>query len=149
MDEENVFLSLYAKKLSPRCKKITKINRLTLNDIIDDLSVGSIISPKHITAEYILQYVRAKQNAMGNNVETLYKLVEDEVEALEFNISEKAPIIGVPLHRMNLKDQLIICGIIRGEEIILPSGDDIIEAGDRVIVVTSQKKLNDVGDILK
>ena len=108
-----------------------------------------MIYPHNITTEYILQYVRAKQNAMGNNVETLYKLVEDEVEALEFNISEKAPIIGVPLHRMNLKDQLIICGIIRGEEIILPSGDDIIEAGDRVIVVTSQKKLNDVGDILK
>ena len=71
MDEENVFLSLYANKLSPRCKKITKINRLVLNEVIDDLSVGSIISPKHITAEYILQYVRSLSNSYGSNVEAL------------------------------------------------------------------------------
>ena len=147
-DEENVLLSLYAKEMTD-AKIVTKVDRIVFNSLIAKLNLDSVIYPHNITTEYILQYVRAKQNAMGNNVETLYKLVEDEVEALEFNISEKAPIIGVPLHRMNLKDQLIICGIIRGEEIILPSGDDIIEAGDRVIVVTSQKKLNDVGDILK
>ena len=86
---------------------------------------------------------------MGNNVENLYKLVEDKVEALEFKIGENAPIIGIPLQDMELKDNLIICGIIHSGRFTIPHGESTVAAGDRIIVVTSHKKLNDVGDILK
>ena len=147
-DEENVLLSLYAKQMS-KAKVITKINRIAFDSVIAKLDLDSVIYPRNITAEYILQYVRAKQNAVGNNVENLYKLIEDNVEALEFKINENAPIIGIPLHEMKLKDNLLICGINRAGRIIIPQGEDTICAGDTVIVVTSHKKLNDVRDILK
>ena len=127
MDEENVFLSLYANKLSPRCKKITKINRLALNEVIDDLSVGSIISPKHITAEYILQYVRSLSNSYGSNVEALYRLMDNKVEALEFHVAENSSVTGIPLIDLNLKDNLLICCIVRDKNIITPSGRDTLE----------------------
>lgn len=147
-DEENILLSLYAKEVT-NAKVITKVNRISFDDLISNLNLDSVIYPCDITAEYILQHVRAKQNAMGNNVENLYKLVEDKVEALEFKIGENAPIIGIPLQDMNLKENLVICGISRRDKFILPSGETTVQAGDSVIVVTSQKKLNDVGDILK
>lgn len=147
-DEENIILSLYAKEIG-KCKVITKVDRLVFKGLVSKLNLDSVLYPHNITAEGILQYVRARQNATGSNVETLYKLVEDEVEALEFKIKENASLIGIPLKELNLKDNLIICGITRGKKIILPGGDDVIQAGDRVIVVTSHKKLNDVGDILK
>lgn len=148
IDEENVLLSLYAKEKT-RAKIITKIDRNSFNEIIAKLDLDTVIYPCDITTELILQYVRTKQNAMGNNVENLYKLVEDKVEALEFKVGETAPIIGIPLQEMELKDNLIICGIIHGGRFILPNGESTVSAGDRIIVVTSQKKLNDVGDILK
>ncbi len=147
-DEENVMLSLYAKEL--KCPKvITKVERTVFDDIISKLELDSVIYPHSITIEHILQYARARQNAMGNNVETLYRLAEDQVEALEFKISENAPCLNIPLKEMKLKSNLIICGISRGKHSILPNGDTTIQPGDRVLVVTSRKRLNDFKDILK
>lgn len=148
IDEENVLLSLYAKEIT-NAKVITKIDRNSFNELIGKLDLDTVIYPCDITTELILQYVRTKQNAMGNNVENLYKLVEDKVEALEFKIGENAPIVDIPLQKMNLKDNLIICGILHEGKFIIPNGESTVSVGDRIIVVTSQKKLNDVGDILK
>lgn len=147
-DEENILLSLYAKEMGSS-KVVTKVGRPIFRELITNMDLDSVIYPHTITAEGILQYVRAKQNAMGNNIETLYKLVEDKVEALEFKIGENAPGIGVPLREMSLKKNLIICGINRGRRFILPDGDTAIQPGDRVIVVAGQAKLNDFKDILK
>lgn len=149
MDEENVFLSIYANKVDQRCKKITKINRLTLNDILNTLPIGSLISPKNITAEYILQYVRSLGNSFGSNVEALYRLLDNQVEALEFHVAETSEVTDIPLAQLQLKSSLLICCIVRGNKIITPSGRDEIQLGDTVIVVTTHKGLQDIKDILK
>ncbi len=148
LDEENILLSLYAKEMTDGTV-ITKVDRLIFKELIANLNLDCVIYPHTLTNEAILQYVRGRQNAMGNNVETLYQLVEDQVEALEFNIGENAPGLGTPLKQLELKDNLVICGINRGRTFILPDGDTTIQAGDQVIVVTSQRKLNDFKDILK
>ena len=147
-DEENVLLSLYAKEMADS-KVITKVDRPIFTELGESLNLDSIIQLRHITTEHILQLVRAKQNAMGNNVETLYRLFDGKVEAVEFNISQNAQGIGIPLRKMNLKKNLIICGINRGKRFILPDGDTTIQPGDRVIVVAGQTKLNDFKDILE
>ena len=147
IDEENILLSLFVKEVSG-AKTVTKVNRIAFDSVIAKLDLDSVVYPRSITAEYILQFVRAKQNAVGSNVENLYKLIEDKVEALEFKIREDAPLIGVPLSEMKLKDNVLICGISRARRIIIPGGGDTIRAGDSVIVVTSHKHLNDVSDIL-
>jgi len=149
MDEENVFLSLFANKVNPNCKKITKVNRLVLDEIIDDLPVGSIISPKHITAEHILQYARSQSNSYGSNVEALYRLMDNRVEALEFRVGENSAVTNTPLSALQLKDNLLVCCIVRGTQIITPSGRDTIQQNDTVIVVTTHKGLQDISDILK
>ena len=91
MDEENIFLSLFAKTIS-NAKLVAKVNRLAYDDIIDSLDIGSVIYPKYITADYILQYVRATQNSIGSNVETLYHILDGKAEALEFKICDNSPI---------------------------------------------------------
>lgn len=149
MDEENVFLSLYANKVSSKCKKIIKMNRLTLNEIIDDLPVGSIISPKNITAEYILQYARSHDNSYGSNVEALYRLMDNRVEALEFHVETSSAVTDIPLLDLQLKNELLICCIVRGNQIITPSGRDMIQVNDTVVVVTTHRGLRDISDILK
>lgn len=149
MDEENVFLSLYAHRENPRCKRITKINRLALNEIVENLPIGSIISPKLITSEYILQYVRSQSNSYGSNVEALYKLMDGQIEALEFHVGENSSVTNIPLIGLELKKNLLICCIVRGNKVITPSGKDMIQLDDTVIVVTTHKGLQDISDILK
>ncbi len=148
MDEENIMLSLYAKSISG-AKTITKVHRLDYDKIIDSLDLGSVLYPKNITAEYILQYVRAMQNSIGSNVETLYRLIEGKVEALEFRVNEESRLVGVPLKELQLKENLLIACINRKGIVITPGGQDSIQLGDIVVVVTTNQGFNDLKDILR
>lgn len=147
-DEENLLISLFAMKHS-NAKIIAKVNRITFNDIINELDIGSVVYPKYLTANYILKYVRAPQNAQGSNVETLYKILDKRAEALEFCIRENSPVVGVPLMELNLKDNLLLCCINHKGKIIIPRGQDSIQVGDTVMVVTTNTGLRDIRDILK
>jgi trk system potassium uptake protein TrkA len=89
------------------------------------------------------------QNSIGSNVETLYKLVDGKVEALEFSIREQSPVVGIPLMELKLKRNLLIACINRGGSVITPNGQSTIQRGDTVIVVTTQKGLGDIKDILE
>lgn len=148
MDEENIFLSLFAKKNS-KAKLITKVNRIAFDDIIDGLDIGSVIYPKYITADYILQYVRAMENSLSSNVETLYHILDNQAEALEFSVKEASAVTDIPLSQLNLKENLLIACINRNGSIQIPRGQDTIQVGDTVIIVTSVKGLRDLKDILK
>ncbi len=148
IDEGNIFLSLFAKGCS-KAKIITKINRISFDDIINTFNLGTLIYPKYITSEYIIRYVRAMQNSIGSNVETLYRIIENKVEALEFKINEDAPVVGIPIEELNIKDNILIACINHKGEIITPNGKTQINVGDSVIVVTTQKGLQDIKDILK
>ncbi len=148
LDEENIMLSLYAKSVS-KAKTITKVHRISYDEIIDSLDLGSVLYPKNITAEYILQYVRAMQNSIGSNVETLYRLIENKVEALEFRVNEQSELVGVPLKELRLKDNLLIACINRKGIIITPGGQDSIMLGDTVVIVTTNQGFHDLKDILR
>ncbi|MCI8727817.1 MAG: Trk system potassium transporter TrkA [Hungatella sp.] len=145
-DEENIMLSLYASSQS-KAKLITKVNRISFEDVINSLNLGSVINPKLITADLILQYVRAMQNSLGSNVETLYKMA-NHAEALEFRVGRDFPMAGVPLEKMTLKLNLLVACINRKGKIITPRGKDTIEVQDTVVIVTTNKGLNDLKDIL-
>ena len=148
IDEENVFLTLYARQVSD-AKVITKINRITFNDVINNLDLGSVIYPKYITAEAIIAYVRAKKNSKdSNNIETLYYMFDQRVEAIEFCIGEEDGITGIPLKDMKLKKNLLISCINRGGKVIIPSGQECIMPGDTVLITTTHKGFDNIRDIL-
>lgn len=148
LDEENILLSLFAKKNS-NAKLVSKVNRIAFDDIIEGLDIGSVVYPKYITADYILQYVRAMQNSIGSNVETLYQILDNKAEALEFSIHDDCPFLNVPLADLDIRDNLLVACINRNGVILIPRGQDSIQANDTVIVVTTVKGLNDIRDILK
>ena len=148
MDEENILLSLFAKKHVSK-KVITKINRQQLTEVIRNLELDSVVYPKLLTAQKILQYVRAAKNSIGSNVKTLYRLFDDKVEALEFNIYEKSKITEIPLQDLHIKKGLLICAITRNGRILIPDGQTQILPGDTMIVVTTQLGLQDAQDIVR
>lgn len=148
LDEENVFLALSAKTVS-NAKLVAKVNRLAFDDVIDSLDIGSVIYPKYITADYILQYVRAMQNSIGSNVETLYHILDNRAEALEFAIRENSSVTDKPLSQLNLKKNLLVGYLNRNGVVKIPRGHDTIQVGDTVIIVTTNKGLRDITDILE
>lgn len=148
LDEENIFLPLFARKVS-KAKLVAKVNRLPYTDIIDELDIGSVIYPKYLTADMILRYVRAMQNTIGSNVETLYHILDNQAEALEFNIRDASPVVGIPLADLKLKDNLLVCCLTRHGAVSIPRGQDTIQIGDNVIIVTTHKGLRDICDILE
>lgn len=149
LDEENIMLSMYVKSINPKAKLITKVHRVNYGDIIGSLGIGSIIYPKNITADRIVQFVRGMNASKDSNIETLYKLNDERVEALEFIVRSGSPVIGVPLSQLNLKKGILIACINHYGEIISPSGDSVIRDRDSVIVVTTLTGLKDISDILE
>lgn len=148
LDEENIMLSLFAKKSGTR-KVVTKINRIDFDDITSHLDLDSIIYPKNIAADIIVGYVRAMNNSSGSNIETVYNLKKGKIEAAEFTVYEGSPIVGKPLMELSLKPNVLIATIQRGRVQITPRGHDVIEPGDSVVIVTKGLALNDILDILK
>lgn len=147
MDEENIMLGLYAAKTT-NAKVVTKINRQSFDSITDELELGSVIHPKYITTDRILQFTRATQNSIGSNVETLYHILDNKAEALEFRINDNSSVVGVSLKDLKLKNNLLIGCINREGKVWIPRGNDSLQVGDTVVVVTSQRQLRDIQDIL-
>ena len=148
MDEENILISLFATSQNVP-KVISKVNRHELASMAEKLGLDCIVSPKDTTSNIMIRYARALKNSVGSNVETLYKLIDGKAEALEFNVAPDSEVIQTPLKDLQLKSNILIAGIIRGRKTIIPSGDDMIFAGDRVIVLAGNQKLEDLSDILK
>ncbi len=147
-DEENILHSLFAKESGVE-KLVTKITRTDYDNVLAKLDLDTMICPKNITTDIILRYVRAMRNTQGSNIETLYNLIEDEVEAAEFIVREGSPIIGKPLSQLQFKKDVLIASILRGKTVIIPRGQDCIEAGDAVVVINKGIGLEDVADVLE
>jgi trk system potassium uptake protein TrkA len=147
IDEENIMLTLHARHVS-KAKVITKINRITFRDVINNLDLGSVVYPRYITSEAIIAYVRAKRNSMDSNIETLYHMFDSRVEAIEFRVNEESPVTGIQLKDLPLKKELLISFIYRNGAVIIPTGQDDIEVGDTVMIVTTHTGFNDIQDIL-
>ena len=146
IDEENIIVSMYAESKGVN-KVITKVNRHSYS-ILNDIGLETVVSPQIVASNLVTRYVRALHNSAGNaQIQTLYKLVGGKVEALEFIVPENADYVDITFKDLNLLPNLLIGCIIRKGKIIFPGGDDVMKAGDSVIVVTANRIIEDLNDI--
>ena len=148
IDEENMVVSMFANKMKVR-KTITQIKSDDLYGMLDELGINNNVSPKDIVADRIISYIRAIANKRGSNVLTLYRLVNNQVEALEFLAKKQERIYDKPLKELKIKENCLIACIIRQNEVIIPDGNACVKLGDNVIVVTAHKNFDDLTDILE
>lgn len=151
-DEANILMAMsVGRQAGEHCKVVAKINRKSLMDLVSDEEIiDSVITPRSVTAELIVQYVRAMASASGAGIKTLHRLVDGAVEALEFGVPADAPYLNVPLKDLKLRSGILLAGIVRRDgRIVIPSGGDALQAGDDVIVVTTDTSLQEIGDILR
>ena len=147
IDEENTIMSLYSLTKNVN-KVITKIDKLSISDMVKKLGLDTIITPKNIIANQIISFIRSNQTFVGNGVNTLYKL-HDKAEALEFTVRENFKQQNIPLKNIKIKQNVLICGIVRDLEFILPNGNSKLKLNDRVVIITTEKQITDLNQILR
>ena len=130
-------------------KVVAKVNRAHFSEILENSGLDSIVTPKELVAQQLARYARAMNNSIGSSMETLYKLADGKVEALEFKVGEDSKCVGVPLKTLKLRPNILICAIVRGSVSIIPDGDTKILPGDHAVIVTAAGRLTDIDAIVE
>ena len=145
-DEDNLLISLYAKQQGIK-KVIAKCNRDNYNSLAHSAGLESILSPKMITVSRILRVVRGFENKKSSIMVALYRFADNEVEAAEFEITSNTLYLGVPLKDLPVKPGVLIAAILHRDKVVIPTGNDTIYPGDRVIIVSHDQSLQEFNDI--
>ena len=148
-DEKNVLISMYIKKHYPDIKVITKYVKADFEDMLYGINLGDLINPKYIAADRVITYVRAMQETLGNEVQSLCHVIDNKVEVLEFIIDSSAPNLGISLGEIKFAKDVLLAGITRKGESFIPGGRDTVEAGDTVLVVTTRKGIGSFLEIFE
>ncbi|MCD8160054.1 MAG: Trk system potassium transporter TrkA [Clostridiales bacterium] len=147
-DSDNIVLSLYANKVT-NAKLITRVNKMTMGGVLSEIPIGAIVSPKALTAEYILRYARASSSdESDSSMEAMHFLADGKIEALSFTVYRDSPLVGVQFKSLRLRKGVLFGAIIRGESVIIPSGADAIRPWDLVVVLTEHKGTRKIRDVL-
>lgn len=149
VDEENIIASLFLEKVGVQ-KNITKVNRTSLLEIIDHNFVSSsIVTPKSIAADAVMHFVRGRDNAQDSNLDAMHHVANGRIETLQFEVRDKNKMAGQQLSNIKLKDNVLIAAIIRKGRTIYPTGEDILEVGDKIVVITLLKNITKIHDLMK
>ena len=147
-DEENLLTGIYAQRMGVK-KVVVKINRGNYADIVASMGIDSVVTPRQITCDTLLRYVRARSNSRGTVIERMYRILDGHAEALEFIAQPDDPYIRVPLRDLAIVRETLVAVIVRDGQIIVPFGDDYVEGGDFVIIITKRPGVTDLKDVLK
>ena len=147
-DENNIITSMYAKRVNVP-KIVTKVNREHLAEILLSYGIDSYVTPKKLIAQQLTGYVRALNNSRGSSMETMHRLADGKVEALEFKVKDGARIIGVPLKDLKLKPNVLISAVIHDNKTVIPGGATVIESGDHAVVVAKAGLYRDLDEIVE
>lgn len=146
-DEDNLVSAIMAKHHGV-AKVIAKTNRITQLGLIKEIGIDCVVSPKLITADNIITYVRGLENAKDNPVNTIYRVINSKAEAAVFTVPSDAKYVGKYIKKLAIPSGMLIGAIIRKNVVIIPKGKDSILAGDTVILLSKESKITDLKNII-
>ena len=148
IDEENIIYSMFASNIK-NCKRITKINHIDLDGIVEQAGVDTVITPHKIATNHISQYVMAMQNSLKSNCSAVYTFDNCDFEMLEFNVSNDFNGLNTKIRELKLKKGILIIAILRDKQVLFPGGLDEIHNNDIIVVIDSNNQIIDINDILE
>lgn len=148
LDEENIVYSMFASSLSVP-KVITKINHINLDGIVKKANIDTVIASHKIAANQVVQYIRAVENSGSSSCEAIYKFDDNIFEAIEFKVKDDFKALNKKIKDINIKDNLLICAIQRGKNIIYPNGEDEIKLKDNILIIAKDGTLRELNDLVK
>ena len=146
-DGSNIVTSMYAKNCAVG-KIVVKVNREYYSDILHTAGLDSLVTPKALVAQQLARYVRAMSNSQGSSMETLYRLAEGQVEALEFVVNENSRCVGLPLKLLRIRPNVLIAALVRNGATIIPNGETVISPGDHAVIIAKAGWLKNMDDVI-
>jgi len=131
-EESNVLIALLAKGLGAK-KNITRINKLSYIPIVSAIGIDTVVSSRLSAIGAILQYIRR------GKIISVAPLKGEHAEAIEAEALETSDIVNIPLSEVKFPKGALIGAIVRGDEIIIPRGDNVIRPKDRLIIFALEK----------
>ena len=147
IDEENIIISLLSHRYNLK-KHIIKVNNTALQTIALNLDLETIISPKDIIADEILRFIKSRAKTEGSKIEALHRMVQDQIFGVQFFISDEYKHVGIPLKEMSFKPDTLVACIQRGADYIYPTGEDFIQPGDHVLVITKNLHIESIDEVI-
>lgn len=136
-EETNILISLLAKRMGAQ-KTVTRISKFSYFPLVSAIGLEHIVSPRLAAINTILQYVRR------GKVLSAMALKGEEAEALEAVALETSDIVGKPLQQIPFPKGALVVAIIRGDEVIIPTGDSVIVPQDRIIIFATRQAISQV-----
>lgn len=141
-DETNILASVIAKR-GGAVQAVCLINNQTYGGLMETLGIDTFIDPRATTVSIILQHVRR------GRIKGLHSIAGGAAEVIEAEALETSPLVGKPLRDAKLPDGISIGAIIRGEDVLRPTGDTKIETGDRVIIFAQKEFVRKVEQMFR
>ena len=148
VDEENIITSMFLDRVGVH-KNITKVNRTSLLEIIHAPDFSSIITPKSIAVDAIMHFIRGRVNAQYSDLQAMHHLANGQIETLQFHIKEANKMTAKPLSQLKLKKGVLIAAIIRKGKTIFPTGEDMLEVGDQLLIITLLPNITKIYDLIE
>ena len=149
IDEENIIHSMFAKGINVPTV-ITKVNHINLDGVLEKADIDTIVTPHKIASNQIVRYVRAMSNSKDSSCESIYKIDKANIAMAEFNVKQGFKGLNIKLRDLNMKDRVIVVAILRGKNIIFPTGNDEIKVRDTIVLATdSDITIKDLNNILE
>lgn len=143
-DEVNLMACLLARRTGVD-RTVALCHRPDYMDIYRQLGVDITLSPRVVASDHVLRYSRK------SDVKSLTVLEDGKAEVLEMVVAESSRAVGEPLksRQLNFPSGALICALISRDRVIIPGGDDVIHAGDTVIVLTTPSVRNAVSRLFR
>lgn len=148
VDEENIITSMFLDSVGVQ-KNITKVNRTSLLEIIHAPEFSSIITPKTIAVDTIMHFIHGRANAQYSNLQAIHHLANGRIETLQLLIKEDNKMTGKPLSQLKFKKNLLIAAIIRNGKTIFPTGEERLQVGDQLVIITLLSGITKIYDLLE
>jgi len=140
-EKTNILASLLAKRMGAR-KTITRITNFSYFDLMETIGLSQVVSPRLSAVNTILKYIRR------GKVLSAVSLQGEQAEVLETVAMETSDIVGKPLNKISFPKGVLVTVIIRADQVIIPSGNSVIESGDRVIIFTTWQAVPKIEKIM-
>lgn len=145
-DEDNLLSALYAQQQGVR-KVVAKCNRVNYSEVVQAAGLDCVVAPKLITVARILRLVRGLQDKSGSVMISLHRIADTDAEAAEFILRDSTPNLGIPLKDLEIRKGFLIVALLHEDHVVIPSGNTVLSAGDRVIVISHGKGIQAFRDI--
>ncbi len=148
IDEENLIFAMFANSMKVP-KVIAKINHLNFSEVVENAGIESIVTPHLVASNQVIRYIRAKENSKGGNMESLIRLMDNKLEIMEFSVNNDFKYVGKKIKDIKFKGNVIVVCINHNGTIISPTGDDVININDNIIIATTKFDIKGLNDTLR